>query len=96
MSSRSDRFLCQRSVVLQIGIENAATPIRKAGERVGTQLPQRVDAMLQEIGRGALVAFAEGGDVCVLLLPQPCLSDLNIVLVLSLSDAEIGAVFLVL
>ena len=52
--------------------------------------------MLQEVGRSALIAFAEGGDVRILLLPLPGISDLNIVFVFRLADAEIGAVFLVL
>src|SRR5207248_10267178 len=96
LSCRGDRFVRQGSVGLQIGIGKATAPVGKAGERIGTQLPQCIDAMLQEVGRSALIAFAEGGDVRILLLPQPCISDLNIVLVLGLPDAEIGAVFLVL
>ena len=58
---------------------------------------------LNQLGRGnlslglrRLIAFRDGGDHRILLLTQPRVSELNIILVLGLAEAEIEAVLLIL
>ena len=86
----------QGSVVLQVRVQSAAAPPGKAGERVGTQFPERVDAILQDVGGSALVAFNKRRDDGVLFFAVPGIAKLQVVLVLGLAQAEVKPVFLVL
>src|SRR6202451_1626889 len=86
----------QSSVVFQIRVENAPTPPGKAGEGVGTQLPQSVEAVLQNVGGSSLIAFNERRDGGVLFFAEPRVANLNIILVLHLAHAGVKPIFLVL
>ena len=71
-------------------------PPGKAGESIGTQLPQSINAVLKNVGGSALIAFYEGSNGGILFFTQPRISELHIILVLCLAKAEVGSVFFVL
>ena len=49
----------QGNVVFQIGIQSASMPPGEAGDSVSTNLPQSIEAVLQNVGGRSLVAFDE-------------------------------------
>ncbi len=78
--------------MLQIAIECASHPQVEACRCVRTQFPQSVDLVLHDVGRSALLALRERGDDCILLLPFKHITELHIILVLQLSQTEIGQI----
>src|SRR5580700_2465535 len=84
------------NVVFQIGVQSASMPPGKAGQRIGPQFPESIDAVLQNVGGSSLIAFDERRDRGVLFFAVPGVTHLNVVLVLHLAYADIKAVFLVL
>src|SRR5207248_8279050 len=73
-------YACCFYGVLKVRIQSAPTVPGKARHGVAAQLPQGIDTVLQDVSRGALVAFSKRGEHRVLLLPQPCITNLNVVL----------------
>src|SRR5271170_4260248 len=86
----------QCSVVFEIGVQNAPVPPGKAGESVGTQLPQSVETVLQNVGGRSLIAFDEGCNGGVLFFAIPGVTDLNVVLVLGLAYAGVDPILFIL
>src|SRR6266550_985739 len=78
--------------IQQVAVQRATMPPGEASYRVGSYLPQRIDAMLQDVRRSPLIAFCEGGDHRILFLPQPRITELQVALVLLLADAEVHQV----
>src|SRR5882672_212080 len=64
--------------VLERGVQGAATPECESGGRVRVQPVQGVEAVLQDVRGSALIAFYEGGDRRILLLPQIGVADLEV------------------
>src|SRR5438093_12409445 len=52
-------YACSFYGILQIGVQSASVPPGKAGDGVAAQLPEGINAMLQNIGRCSLIAFRE-------------------------------------
>src|SRR6185369_4683525 len=78
--------------VLQIAVKAAAVPEGIAGDGVGSHLPQGVPTVLQDVRRRALVALSEGRKGGVLLFTKPRIANLDVVLVLGLTQADVGQV----
>src|SRR4029077_11186378 len=62
---------CSQGGVQKVAVERAPMPPGESGYRVLPDLPQRVNAMLQDVGRRALIAFRKRGNHRILFLPQP-------------------------
>lgn len=75
--------------MLQVLIERAAVPERSAGKNVRANSPGAIKAILENIGRRALIALTPGSNDGILFFALPCVSQLEITAVLTLSDAEI-------
>src|SRR5438876_9975395 len=52
-------YACSFYGILQISVQSASVPPGKAGDGVAAQLPEGINAMLQNIGRCSLIAFRE-------------------------------------
>ena len=78
--------------MLQSAVQAASVPEGVAGDGVGSYLPQRIPAVLENVGRSALVAFGEGSQGSVLFLTQPGITNLDIILVLGLTQTDVGKV----
>src|SRR6266700_8336241 len=83
-------------VVLQVAVQHATVPPRKLSDCVRPQLPASVDLVLQDVRWRALIAFGDGCQHGVLFLPVPGVSELQVILVLSLTYTDVSAVLLVL
>jgi len=57
LTCRGDGLGRKSRVVLEAGVERAPMPPGEAGQRVGAQSPEGVNAILQNVRRRALVAF---------------------------------------
>src|SRR6267142_2376968 len=53
--------------IQQVAVQRATMPPGETGYRVGSYLPQRINAMLQDVGRSALITFRERCDHRILL-----------------------------
>src|SRR5229473_1884516 len=78
--------------ILQVGVERPSVPPGKVGHRIGAQFIQRVETVLQNVGRRPLITLGKGSQHRILFLSQVSVSDLQIVLVFHLPHADIRQV----
>src|SRR6266850_5965628 len=75
--------------MLQITVQSATHPQDVAGRDTRTKFPLGVNSVLQNVGGRPLLALRERRDDCVLFLSFKRISELNIVSVLQLTQAEV-------
>src|SRR5262249_31571355 len=78
--------------ILKERIERAAVPPSKAGHGIGANLPECIETMLQDVRGRALIALIKRSEHRILLLACECIPELNIVLVLGLTQAYVHQV----
>lgn len=75
--------------MLQVLVERAAVPERSAGKNIRANSPVAIKTILENIRGGALIALTPGRNDGILFFALPCVSQLEITAILTLSDAEI-------
>src|SRR5229473_6327948 len=81
-----------QSGVLEVRIQSAAVPPGERRSGTGSNPPQTVDTVLQNVGGSALIAFSPGRNHRVLLIAEPRVSDLNVALLFLLADTDVSQV----
>src|SRR5206468_7274914 len=95
-TSGRDGLANRGRVVFQVRIERASEPHRVLSQHVLLHLPHSVNAILHNVGRSALVAFAERGEDGILLYAPPGVAKLHVVLFGRLAEAEVQPIGFIL
>src|SRR6476659_7882069 len=85
-------YSCSQGGVQKVAVEGAPMPPGESGYRVLPDLPQRINAMLQNVGRRSLIAFRKRCNHRILFLPQPCITKLQVPPIFLLTEARVHQV----
>src|ERR1700674_2858254 len=91
---RCGRYFHSRSQngVLKERIQSATVPPGDRRGGAGSNPPQTIDPVLQNVGGSALIAFTPGRNRGVLLFTQPRVPNLHVVLLFLLADTDVSHV----